>query len=102
MPPDGIYSEIFIISRVDSATPALIPELETSGGCSVCMKDWFRDLNPGGRAILHPQNGSGMWQGKLPMDIAADCEAGHGDPRGRWALTSALVPYKLRPDAAGE
>ena len=34
---DGVYSGIFIIysSNADSETPAFIPEIEPSGGCSV-------------------------------------------------------------------
>ena len=39
-------------SSAYSATPAVIPELELSGSCSVWVKDWFCDSNQSGRELL--------------------------------------------------
>ena len=52
---DGVYSVILFIyvrSSADSAAPAVISELEPSGGCSVWIKDWFCDSNQTLRSLL--------------------------------------------------
>ena len=46
----------FLLSScADSETPAVITEIEPSGGCSVWIKDWFCDSNQSGQflSIIH-------------------------------------------------
>ena len=61
------YSLGFLLSSsADSATPAVISEIEPSGGCSVWIKDWFCDSNPTLHSSFHLYLGT-FWN---PIDTS--------------------------------